>query len=395
MDTVESGPSSAASRNAPPTYAVLLTPAGRGAVASIRVEGPAALSAVAACFQPAAAGKRLGDFPLRRIVFGRWGGLGGEEVVACRLSVQRIEVHCHGGAVAAERIVADLCEQGCIALPWPDWVHQTSDDSLAAEAGLALAEARTERAASILLDQYQGALRREVVSLLEELHKSTAVELSEALENLLSRSRLGQHLVRPWRVVLAGRPNVGKSSLINALLGYQRSIVFDLPGTTRDVVTATTALEGWPVEFADTAGLRAGGDPLEAAGVELARREAAAADCLLLVFDASQRWTADEASLAAAWPAALVVHNKCDLADAGAHGRPPGLATSAETGEGLSDLITAIVARLVPVIPPAGAAVPFLPRHQHLLEQALAQAPLGDAAAVRRYLLAILQGERG
>ena len=70
--------------------------------------------------------------------------------------------------------------------------------------------------------------------------------------------------------MLAGRPNVGKSSLTNALLGYTRSIVFDQPGTTRDVVTATTAIDGWPIEFSDTAGLREGSEPLEAAGIERA-----------------------------------------------------------------------------------------------------------------------------
>ena len=98
-------------------------------------------------------------------------------------------------------------------------------------------------------------------------------------------------------MVIAGPPNVGKSSLINALLGFQRAIVFDLPGTTRDVVTAVTALDGWPVELSDTAGLRSSDDPLELAGIEQAHRQAAAADCLLLVFDASQPWSARESAI--------------------------------------------------------------------------------------------------
>jgi tRNA modification GTPase len=89
-------------------------------------------------------------------------------------------------------------------------------------------------------------------------------------------------------VVIAGPPNVGKSSLINALLGYQRAIVFDQPGTTRDVLTATTAIDGWPVELADTAGIREGDDAIETEGVARALAEIRAADLVVEVWDASQ-----------------------------------------------------------------------------------------------------------
>ena len=90
-----------------------------------------------------------------------------------------------------------------------------------------------------------------------------------------------------WRVVIAGPPNVGKSSLINAMAGYERAIVSPLPGTTRDVVTLTTAIDGWPVQLADTAGLRASDDELESAGVKLAGAALAAADLVILVCDAT------------------------------------------------------------------------------------------------------------
>src|SRR4029453_3197945 len=98
-----------------------------------------------------------------------------------------------------------------------------------------------------------GAVRQVVAEITRE-DWSDAVELLGAV---LEFAELGQHLTAPWRVVLAGPPNVGKSSLINALAGYQRTIVSHVPGTTRDVVTTTTAIDGWPVELADTAGLRA------------------------------------------------------------------------------------------------------------------------------------------
>jgi tRNA modification GTPase len=182
------------------------------------------------------------------------------------------------------------------------------------------------------------------------------------------------HLVEPWRVVLAGPPNVGKSSLINALVGYRRSIVFDQPGTTRDVVTVATAIDGWPIELSDTAGLRASDDALESAGVELARRQLAAADCVVLVFDVTEQWTYDFAALIEDYPAAIIVHNKADLrqdADAalgqfgGCHAQP--LSTSAVTNHGIENLASTIVGRLVSDEPQPGEAVPFtLPQVEQL-----------------------------
>jgi tRNA modification GTPase len=178
--------------------------------------------------------------------------------------------------------------------------------------------------------------------------------------------------------VLAGRPNVGKSSLINALLGYARAIVFDEPGTTRDVLTAATALDGWPVELADTAGLHNTSDALEAAGVERARQQMAAADVLVLVFDLTQPWSAEEASLIEEWSAAILVFNKCDLPEAPSPNRPTGLRTSATTREGVEELIRRLAERLVPLPPPPSCAVPFTVRQVEALhEMARRIAPSG------------------
>jgi len=178
------------------------------------------------------------------------------------------------------------------------------------------------------------------------------------IDELLQRADLGLHLKKPWRVVIGGRPNVGKSSLMNALVGYERVIIHPASGTTRDAVAVTTAMDGWPVELCDTAGLRSSGDPLEVAAVERANRQLGEADLVVLVFDESQPWSEADDALLRAWPEALVVHNKSDLAPGGGR-RPPGTATSALRGEGIETLTAEIVRRLVPQPLPPGAAVPF------------------------------------
>jgi tRNA modification GTPase len=278
------------------------------------------------------------------------------------------------------------------------------------------------RTAAILLDQYRGALRMElqgIIALVESpdardtkslsenrpgegdrhillrtgLRKLLEVERaaqnepvpdgfrisakSEAiarLERLANRAALGTHLTNPWRVVIVGRPNVGKSSLINALLGYQRSIVYDHPGTTRDALSARTALDGWPVELVDTAGLGDSGDALEAAGVAMARKQIHSADLVVLVFDRSYLWSPDDQRLVEEFPSALRVHNKCDLPPAEPTGRPEGIATSALRRKGIEVLASQISSALVPAAPSSGEAVPFTRGQIDAIHAALALA---------------------
>lgn len=405
------------------TRAALLTPAGRGAIASIAVDGPLALEAVSRYFSPAGIATtparsasesnpsstsstwlqspaspnglstarenhRSTALSVGRIVFGRWNGPTGEEVVACRRGNDAVEIHCHGGRAAAAAILDDLSAAGCRIEGWAERAARLHDP-LSAAALVALSQARTERTARILLDQYRGALAQELgdVAALLTRDPPSAVD---RLEDLQRRSRLGLRLTQPWRVVLAGRPNVGKSSLLNALVGYRRSVVYDRPGTTRDVVRATTAIDGWPVEFSDTAGLRSGGDELEAAGIALARRQLGQADLALLAFDRSAPWTAADAALLVEYPDALVVQTKCDL-PARPDGRPAGLPTSALRGLGVERLLRAIAARLVPSAPPPGAAVPFTPYQASVVAAALAAAQGGDVAAALASIADCLQ----
>ncbi len=349
------------------TRVVLLTPPGRSAVATVLVEGSDAAAAIGELFRPAS-GRPLAEQPIDRIVFGRWQATAaGEEVVVCRRAGEQVEIHCHGGRAAAAAIMRSLVERGCEEVPWHDWIRLSAQDPLESEARVALAAALTERTAWILWDQHEGALRRAVQHIAAALANSEASAALQQVDELLALAPLGSHLTEPWKVVLAGRPNVGKSSLINSLVGYQRAIVHDRPGTTRDVVTAATAVDGWPIELSDTAGIHTADEPLEAAGIERARDEAGRADLVVLVFDRSVAWSAEQEALIRQWPQAVVVLNKCDLAPAAETLEPPGMHASATRGDGVAELAAEIARRLVPHPPAPGQAVPFTPRQTDAL----------------------------
>ncbi len=203
---------------------------------------------------------------------------------------------------------------------------------------------------------------------------------------------MGLRLIQPWRIVLVGRANVGKSSLLNALLGYQRSLVDHAAGTTRDILTALTTVDGWPVELADTAGSRAASSDVEWEGIARAERHVATADLVLVVSDVSTAWTPEDEQWVSISPnEPIILHNKIDLHPSIPPDRPAGLATSARTGAGLRELLEAVARRLVPQPPPPGTAVPFLEHHRqglHLAARALDESADDHA---RRLLEELLQ----
>jgi tRNA modification GTPase len=212
-----------------------------------------------------------------------------------------------------------------------------------------------------LLDQYHGAFARAIQDILAALAGSKATSGGRLLEELAQNIEVGRHLTVPWRVVVAGAPNVGKSSLVNALAGYQRSVVSPIPGTTRDVVGTPIAVDGWPIELSDTAGWRENAEALEEKGIRLAEGAVAAADLCL--------WVVDGANAATPLPKergikhrVQPVINKIDLQAAWDWTQVPNaIQVSALTGAGLADLCREIGRRLVPDPPSAGAAVPFTP----------------------------------
>ena len=240
--------------------------------------------------------------------------------------------------------------------------------AITAKAAIDLPRAPTVRTAAILLAQAEGALEEELGRIARALPQDVPDALAR-LDALLERWPVGARLIAGWRVVLAGRPNVGKSHLLNALAGYERAIVDPTPGTTRDVVTVATAFDGWPVELADTAGLRTSLDPIESQGVSLARSRHRAADLVLLVLDRSEPLTEDDRALLAEWPRALRIANKADLPVSWCAAEQGALEVSATRGDGIEPLVATIARRLVPDPPGEGVGVPFRAEQAQALRQ--------------------------
>lgn len=303
-----------------------LTPSAVGAIATLQLQGPHAWEFVRERFRRSNGEQLPVTMECQRTWFGT---LGDEVIVAIKSdNPMTVEIHCHGGRHVVRTLIEQFVSDGCVAEPW-------QRSSLQLLQSLTLAP--TLRTASILLDQYNGTAQR-----------------TDRYEQLRS---VGEHLVAPWKVVVAGPPNVGKSSLINALAGYQRSVVAPIAGTTRDVVRVNIALDGWPMELSDTAGLRDSAESLEAEGITRTRTTLGNADLIL--------WLLDVTTEAPIWPdfnqnATLIVANKIDQpATWSVADHAIDIALSATTGDGLELLIERIVASLIPVVPEPGEAVPL------------------------------------
>ena len=284
-----------------------LTGPGRSAIATIEVTGDLArLDAPSAIFR-ARSGRAISELAVNALCFGVWGDPG-EDVVVCRTGESSLEITCHGGLAAVSRILDDVASRnfvlksgGCEPTEASSVIEVPATQS-ASHAGLVvndihgrsgalsglrlplsvLRTARTQRVAEILLEQT--SIDWENVAL--EMDKSSREVATKQAETALSWAEFGRHLVEPWDVVLCGRPNVGKSSLMNALAGFTRSIVSEQAGTTRDRVTLETAIQCWPVRITDTAGVRDANDAIEKEGISQTLAAMDRADLVVVV----SRW---------------------------------------------------------------------------------------------------------
>jgi len=362
----------------------LLTPAGRGALAVVGVVGPDATVVVDRLFR-----SRSGVSVERRhdgaMCVGRWqpaagsGTTAGEELVVVRRARTCVEIHCHGGAAASAAVIASLVAHGALQVSWTEWLARTGVDEIEREARVALAQAGGPRAARILTRQLAGALREEFARITDLVAAGDEADAEAARSRLRRAARVGLRLTRPWRVVLAGAVNAGKSSLVNALAGHARCLVSPQAGTTRDLVETRLVLGGWEVDLVDTAGLRPDAvGAVERAGMARAVAARAEADLVLRVVAADTTGGVPHArpSPGGAVPELLVI-TKCDLVPAAVRPRDPVLScepvlpcepvqTSAAASTGIETLATRIIEVLLPEERWAPelleGAVPFTPR---------------------------------
>ncbi len=411
------------------TIVAIATPPGEGGVGIVRLSGPRALEIGRALVRPAADGAAGdGAWSTHHLVYGHVvdaaSGRRVDEVLAVYMAAPRtytaedvFEVHCHGGPVPLRRVVELALRQGARPAARGEFTLRAflngRLDLSQAEAVLDVVRARTPTALHVAVDQLAGGLSRRLrpvtddlmgvlayieasIDFVEEGLPETAVTTlsarldaaERALRALLDTARGGIILRDGVRVVLAGAPNVGKSSLLNRLLRADRAIVTPVAGTTRDTVEEPVNIRDLPVYLVDTAGLTATDDPVERLGVERSRDAIATAGLLLLVVDAGRPLDdRDRAALGAARALApetpaLLALNKADLprrldpADAlPLFAEAPAAATvacSATTGQGVEELEEAIATAALggATLAPDTAMVDNA-RHRRALEEAV------------------------
>ena len=370
-------------RNDTPTTVSRLTSAAPSAIAVLEINGPLALDFVKRCWRP-----NQGDANLQinaiRYGFTQFDGLAnGESIVVCRTAEHCVEIHCHGGRLASEAILRGLV--ACGAHEQPAELRCSADDNnpIVSEAREDLLRAATLRTTAILLDQWRGSLTQELNAIRSLLIEREIFQATKRLTQLSARSQLGSHLIEPWRVVLAGPPNSGKSSLLNMLLGYTRAIVHEQAGTTRDLLAERSSFDGWPIELIDGAGIRTATDAIEATGIEQTLERIASADCTLLLVDRTKSWTETHHQILNHCSGKVVlVVTKSDLIGVDIiesndrTGNIPKsittrIETSSVTGAGIKELMKAVVSFLAPQTLCECDPVPFRQRHRDMLAATL------------------------
>ncbi len=367
------------------TIAAIATPPGRGGVGVIRLSGPKSYAIAEALTQKQLPKARFAGF---RQFYEASGEVMDEGLVICFPNPNSftgedvVELQGHGGPVIQNALLARLLELGATAAKAGEFSMRAFEngklDLVQAEAIADLIDATSQAAARSAVRSLQGAFSTKVNTVLEKLihlrlHVEAAIDFPEEeidfladgkilalLDDVASSvtavqqsARQGQLLREGLQVVIAGKPNAGKSSLLNALAGIERAIVTDIAGTTRDVLHEKITLNGLPITLTDTAGLRETGDVVEKEGIRRAIKEIEQADLLLLVYDLSQG--EDPLALAQEYFAdhlepkrLMLIGNKADLTGAEAIiGDYQGfrhITVSAKQETGVQSLIDAITA---------------------------------------------------
>ena len=337
-----------------------LTPRGKSAIAVLGLAGADAWKIILGSLRPRGKAK-LPPFAVAGSLFiGRMGDGAGDEVVVNVVSDNPtlVEVNPHGGVSVVEMLLNFLVSRGARLVDWQDYIKATAVDRIDALAQLTLNQCSLQGPTEVVLGQLNGAFKAWVDKWLITVRKGDLGLAKAALESMMCWKQLASHLIQPWKIVIAGKTNAGKSSLMNRIAGYQRSIVSPLEGTTRDVLWLQTAIHGWPFAFADTAGLRASSDRLETGGMELGKIAMADADLCLWVIDVTVPHCEMPAEIDPS--KVLKVFNKMDLCHKPGNSESMGgLCVSAVSGMGLDELLEGVFEKLIPVRPALGDPFPF------------------------------------
>lgn len=387
------------------TIAAIATPPGVGAIGIVRASGPDVLHVAHTVLRRARAAGPAGgvgdadrwrSHKLYRVsVMGSDGSTLDDAVAVLMRGPHSytgedvLEIHCHGSPVVLRLTLEAVLAAGARAAEPGEFTRRAflngKLDLAQAESVVDLVNARTAAGAAQASEQLAGRLSAHLDTLRHEVtrikaHVEVKIEFADedidladdeaigslraviaSMDSLLAGYARARLTRLGLRVALVGPPNVGKSSLLNALLGEDRAIVTPIPGTTRDLIEETADFGGVPVVLTDTAGLRESADPIEGIGVERARQSARKADVVLHVFDSSLPPPPCPAQLMFDVEHRIVVLNKsdlpsrwttADLAKLGTH--RAAVRTSALTGEGLDALRSAVIEAMSPSVPDAG-----------------------------------------
>ena len=407
--------------DSPQTKAAVLTGVGRSAIAVIGVAGTNANEVITTCFLPTTSR----PFAAGQIRFGLWQGkrvldgdlpsetasqASGESVVIAPISDQKFEIHCHGGVAATARIIDDLESLGVTVVDPRDQAWNPAVPVVIREAQGVLSRCLTARTAAIAMDQVRGAMRDWCESVLTACDTADARNdaadtkgtawIQKDAQQMLKTADFGVRLSDRFSVVLAGPPNVGKSSLINAIVGYDRSITMDLAGTTRDVLHADTIIDGIAVRLSDTAGMRQSAGAIEHQGIVKAQQATRNADVVVWVYEAGKDDDFEQFTLLEADSAKVIrVLNKADLLSGSETLPKPetdfqtDLQTVATTGSGVPELMQAIWDAVVGTFPAAGSAVAITERQRDCLTKMAASTHMTECRKWTRQLLFGAQAE--
>ncbi|KLU05823.1 GTPase and tRNA-U34 5-formylation enzyme TrmE [Rhodopirellula islandica] len=393
------------------TLATRLTGVGRSAVAVIGLRGPLAAQCVNDCFVPAS--NAHPQMLAGQVRYGTWkssDGVPGESIVLTPMSDGGFEIHGHGGEAAVSAILASLNDRGVATVDDSRW--RQNESIIVAEAERVLQRCVTGQQAAIALDQTRGALRQwceHWINCLESANFSnesptqqTALldQLCQAAQTVCSHGEKGVRLIEPRRLVLAGPPNVGKSSLMNQIVGFRRSITHDAAGTTRDVLQCDTVIAGVPVRLSDTAGIREtahlteSGASIEREGIRRASLAIETADLLLIVCQPS---TLDQrARFRSELPISdrthvLEVLNKADLLTGNETSATAPIEhqtiASDDDNPGVAKLMETLARHLLSTLPPRHSPVPICQRQQDLARRLCRANSLEAADATLKQLL--------